>query len=206
MNIVLIIAAIFIATETIDSSVDKGKDIQKKEVVAESVETKLAEEINSQAQAVAEAQAQAQAEAEAQAAAQAEAEAAEAQAAAEAKAAEAQAAAEAKAAEAQAAAEAKAAEAQAAAQAQAEAAEKEINYLKIALYIILLLAVLSGALLYFRKRDKSPLEKKIVPAERKEEEQPVQEEILSQTGEGQPIDNVNKEPANFEETNDDEKK
>ena len=195
MNIVLIIAAIFIATETIDSSVDKGKDIQKKEVVAESVETKLAEEINSQAQAVAEAQAQAQAEAEAQAAAQAEAEAAEAQAAAEAKAAEAQAAAE-----------AKAAEAQAAAQAQAEAAEKEINYLKIALYIILLLAVLSGALLYFRKRDKSPLEKKIVPAERKEEEQPVQEEILSQTGEGQPIDNVNKEPANFEETNDDEKK
>ena len=179
MNIVLIIAAIFIATETIDSSVDKGKDIQKKEVVAESVETKLAEEINSQAQAVAEAQAQAQAEAEAQAAAQAEAEAAEAQAAAEAK---------------------------AVAQAQAEAAEKEINYLKIALYIILLLAVLSGALLYFRKRDKSPLEKKIVPAERKEEEQPVQEEILSQTGEGQPIDNVNKEPANFEETNDDEKK
>ena len=195
MNIVLIIAAIFIATETIDSSVDKGKDIQKKEVVAESVETKLAEEINSQAQAGAEAQAQAQAEAEAQAAEQAEAEAAEAQAAAEAKAAEAQAAAE-----------AKAAEAQAAAQAQAEAAEKEINYLKIALYIILLLAVLSGALLYFRKRDKSPLEKKIVPAERKEEEQPVQEEILSQTGEGQPIDNVNKEPANFEETNDDEKK
>ena len=195
MNIVLIIAAIFIATETIDSSVDKGKDIQKKEVVAESVETKLAEEINSQAQAVAEAQAQAQAEAEAQAAAQAEAEAAEAQAAAEAKAAEAQAAAE-----------AKAAEAQAAAQAQAEAAEKEINYLKIALYIILLLAVLSGALLYFRKRDKSPLENKIVPPERKEEEQPVEEEILSQTEEGQPIDNANKEPANFEETNDDEKK
>ena len=160
MNIVLIIAAIFIATETIDSSVDKGKDIQKKEVVAESVETKLAEEINSQAQAVAEAQAQAQAEAEAQAAAQA----------------------------------------------QAEAAEKEINYLKIALYIILLLAVLSGALLYFRKRDKSPLENKIVPPERKEEEQPVEEEILSQTEEGQPIDNANKEPANFEETNDDEKK
>ena len=204
MNIILIIAAVFIVTETIDPSVDKGKDVQKKEVVAEAVETKLAEEINSEAQAEAEAQAaakaKAKAEAEAQAAAKAE---AEAQAAAKAQAeAEAQAQEEA---QAQAAAQA-AAEAKAVAQAQAEAAEKEINYLKIALYIILLLAVLSGALLYFRKRDKSPLEKKIVPAERKEEEQPVQEEILSQTGEGQPIDNVNKEPANFEETNDDEKK
>ena len=208
MNIILIIAAVFIVTETIDPSVDKGKDVQKKEVVAEAVETKLAGEINSEAQAEAEAQAaakaKAKAEAEAQAAAKAE---AEAQAAAKAQA-EAEAEAEAQAqeeAQAQAAAQA-AAEAKAVAQAQAEAAEKEINYLKIALYIILLLAVLSGALLYFRKRDKSPLENKIVPPERKEEEQPVEEEILSQTEEGQPIDNANKEPANFEETNDDEKK
>ena len=67
------------------------------------------------------------------------------------------------------------------------------------------LAVLSGALLYFRRRDKSPLESKIIPPERKEE-QPIQEEVQSQTGEEQPIDNANKEPANFEETNNDEKK
>ena len=79
----------------------------------------------------------------------------------------------------------------AAAAAEAERAEKEINYLKIALYIILFLAVLTGVLLYFRKQDKSLLESKIVPPERKEE---------------QPIDNANTEPTNFEETNEDEKK
>ena len=92
--------------------------------------------------------------------------------------------------------------------------------LKIALYIILLLAVLSGALLYFRKRDKSPLESKITQPERKEQEQPIQEEIQPETKEQQPIqeetqpetkeeqpiDNANKEPTNFEETNEDEKK
>ena len=55
MNIILIIAAIFIVTETIDPGVDNGEDIQKKEVVAETVETKPAEEINSEAQAAAEA-------------------------------------------------------------------------------------------------------------------------------------------------------
>ncbi len=218
MNILIIIAALFIVTETINPGVDEGKEIQKKEVVVETVETKQSEEIISEAQAAAEAEAKAAAEAEAQAAAQAAAE-AEAKAAAEAEAkaaaeAEAQAAAEA---EAQAAAEA---EAKAAAEAEAQAAaEKEINYLKIALYIILILAVLSGALLYFRKRDKSPLESKIIPTERKEEqsvqeetqpvpgkEQSVQEETQSDTKEEQPIDNVDKEPKNFNETNEDEKK
>ncbi len=183
MNILLIIAAIFIATETINPNVDEGKQIQKKEVVTESVETKPSEEIISETQAAA---AEAEAAAQAQAAAEAE-----------------------------------------------EAAEKEINYLKIALYIILLLAVLSGALLYFRKRDKSPLESKIIPPERKEEqpvqaetqpeakeeqpiqeetqpeakeEQPIQEETQPEPKDEQPIDNVNKEPTNFEETNEDEKK
>ena len=68
-----------------------------------------------------------------------------------------------------------------------------------------ILAVLSGALLYFRKRDKSPLESKIIPPERKEE-QPIQEETQPETKEEQPIDNANKEPTNFEETNEDEKK
>ena len=44
MNILLIIAAIFIVTETINPEVDEGKKIQKKEVVAETVETKISEE------------------------------------------------------------------------------------------------------------------------------------------------------------------
>ena len=158
MNILLIIAAIFIVTETINPEVDEGKKIQKKEVVAETVETKTSEEIISEAQAAAEAEAKAQAEA--------------------------------------------------------------TSYLKIALYIILILAVLSGALLYFRKRDKSQLESKIIQPERKEQEQPIQEEIQPETKEQQPIqeetqpetkekqpiDNANKEPANFEEINEDEKK
>ena len=188
MNILLIIAAIFIATETINPEVDEGKEIQKKEVVTETVENKPSEEIISEAQVAAEAEAKAAAEAEAKAAA-----------------------------EAQAAAEA---EAKAAAEAEAKAAAEEINYLKIALYIVLLLAVLSGALLYFRKRDKSPLESKIIQPERKEQEQPIQEEIQPETKEQQPIqeetqpetkeeqpiDNANKEPTNFEETNEDEKK
>ena len=177
MNILLIIAAIFIVTETIDPGVDNGEDIQKKEVVAETVETKPAEEINSEAEA--EAEAAAEAEAQAQAAAEAEAqEAAEAE-----------------------------AQAQAAEQAaeEAEEAEKEINYLKIALYIILTLAILSGALLYFRKQDKPSLESKIIPPGKKEE-QLIQEETQPETKEEQPIDNANKEPTNFEETNEDEKK
>ena len=157
MNILLIIAAIFIATETINPEVDEGKKIQKKEVVAETVETKTSEEIISESQAAAEAEAKAVAE--------------------------------------------------------------EINYLKIALYIVLLLAVLSGALLYFKKRDKTPLESKTVPPERKEE-QPVKEDIQPETKEVQPIkqqvqpeikeeqqmDDTNKEPTNFEDTNEEEKK
>ena len=189
MNILLIIAAIFIATETINPEVNKGKEIQKKEVVAETIETKISEEIISESQAAAAAEAEAKAaEAEAKAAA-----AAEAKAAAEA--------------------EAKAAEAE------AKAAAEEINYLKIALYIVLLLAVLSGALLYFKKRDKTPLESKTVPPEKKEE-QPVKEDIQPETKEVQPIkqevqpeikeeqqmDNTNKEPTNFEDTNEEEKK
>ena len=195
MNILLIIAAIFIVTETINPEVDEGKEIKKKEVIVETVETKPSEKIISEAQATAEAQAAAAAaEAEAKAAAEAKAKAA-----AEAKAvAEAEAAAEA---------EAKAAaEAQAAAEAEAKAAaQKEINYLKIALYIFLLLAILSGALLYFRKRDKSSLESKVVPPERKDE-QPVQEDIQPEIKEEQPMDDANKEPTNFEETNEEEKK
>ena len=179
MNLLLIIAALFIVTETINPEVDDAKKIQKNEAIVETVETKPSEEIISEAKAAAEAQAAAEAAAEAEAAAQA----------------------------------------QAAAEAEAKAAE-EINYLKIALYIILLLAVLSGALLYFRKRDKSPLESKIIPPEQKEQEQPIQEEIQPETKEQQPIqeetqpetkeeqtiDNANKEPTNFEETNEDEKK
>ena len=112
------------------------------------------------------------------------------------------------------------AEAEAQTEAEAKAAAEEINYLKIALYIVLLLAVLSGALLYFRKRDKSPLESKIIPPEQKEQEQPIQEKIQPETKEQQPIqeetqpetkeeqpiDNANKETTNFEETNEDEKK
>ena len=87
------------------------------------------------------------------------------------------------------------------------------------MYIILIFAVLTGALLYFRKQNKSPLESKIVPPEKKEEqpvqeeiqpetkeEQPIQNEIQPETKEEQPIDNANKEPTNFEETNEDEKK
>ena len=197
MNILLIIAAIFIVTETINPEVDEGKEIKKKEVIVETVETKPSEKIISEAQATAEAQAaKAAAEAEAKAAAEAKAKAA---------------------AEAKAVAEA---EAKAAAEAEAKAAaQKEINYLKIALYIFLLLAILSGALLYFRKRDKSPLESKVVPPERKDEqpvqediqseikkEQPVKEEIQPEIKEEQPIDNANKKPTNFEETNEDEKK
>ena len=58
MNILLIIAAIFIVTETINPEVDEGKKIQKKEVVAETVETKTSEEIISEAQAAAEAKQQ----------------------------------------------------------------------------------------------------------------------------------------------------
>ena len=171
MNILLIIAAIFIATETINPEVDEGKEIQKKEVVTETVENKPSEEIISEAQAAAEAEAKA------------------------------------------------AAEAQAAAEAEAKAAAEEINYLKIALYIVLLLAVLSGALLYFRKRDKSPLESKGVPPERKDEQlvqediqpetkevQPVKQEAQPEIKEEQPMDDANKEPTNFEETNEDEKK
>ena len=173
MNIILIIAAIFIVTETIDPNVDNGEDIQKKEVVAETVETKPAEEINSEAQAAEQAAEQAAAEDEAQAQAQAAAEAE--------------------------------AQAQAQAAAEAEEAEKEINYLKIALYIILTLAILSGALLYFRKQDKPSLESKIIPPGKKEE-QLIQEETQPETKEEQPIDNANKEPTNFEETNEDEKK
>ena len=190
MNILLIIAAIFIATETINPEVNKGKEIQKKEVVAETIETKISEEIISESQAAAAAEAEAKAaEAEAKAAA-----AAEAKAAAE-------------------------AEAKAAAEAEAKAAAEEINYLKIVLYIVLLLAVLSGALLYFKKRDKTPLESKTVPPEKKEE-QPVKEDIQPETKEVQPIkqevqpeikeeqqmDNTNKEPTNFEDTNEEEKK
>ncbi len=177
MNILLIIAAIFIATETINPKVDEGKEIQKKEVVTETVENKPSEEIISEAQVAAEAEAKAAAEAQA------------------------------------------AAEAEARAAAEAQAAAEEINYLKIALYIVLLLAVLSGALLYFRKRDKSPLESKAVPPERKDE-QMVQEDIQPETKEvhpfkqeaqpeikeEQPMDDTNKEPTNFEETNEDEKK
>ena len=187
MNILLIIAAIFIATETINHEVDEGKEIQKKEVVSETVETKPSEETISEAQAKAEAEAKAAAEAQAKAEAEAKA-AAEAQ-------------------------------AKAAAEAQAKAEAEEINYFKIALYIILILAFLSGALLYFRKRDKSPLESKVIPSERKEEqpaqeqmqpetreEQPIQEETQTETKEGQITDNSNKEPTNLEETNEDEKK
>ena len=173
MNIILIITAIFIVTETIDPNVDKEKDIRKKEVVAETVETKPAEEINSEAQAAEQAAEQAAAEDEAQAQAQAAAEAE--------------------------------AQAQAQAAAEAEEAEKEINYLKIALYIILTLAILSGALLYFRKQDKPSLESKIIPPGKKEE-QLIQEETQPETKEEQPIDIANKEPTNFEETNEDEKK
>ena len=189
MNILLIIAAIFIVTETINPEVDEGKEIKKKEVIVETVETKPSEKIISEAQATAEAQAAAAAaEAEVKAASEAKAKAA----------AEAKAVAEA---------EAKAAaEAQAAAEAEAKAAaQKEINYLKIALYIFLLLAILSGALLYFRKRDKSSLESKVVPPERKDE-QPVQEDIQPEIKEEQPMDDANKEPTNFEETNEEEKK
>ena len=78
---------------------------------------------------------------------------------------------------------------------------------------------MAGALFYFRKRDKSPLESKNVPPERKEEqpvqeitqpetkvEQPVQEITQPEIKEEQPKDNANKEPTNFEETNGDEKK
>ena len=68
------------------------------------------------------------------------------------------------------------------------------------------MAVLSGALLYFRKRDKEPLESKIVPPERKQEEQPFQEEIQPETKEVQSMDNADKEPTNVEETNEDGKK
>ena len=167
MNILLIIAAIFIATETINPEVNEGKEIQKKEVVAETVETKTSEEIISESEAAAEAKA----------------------------------------------------EAEAAWEAEAKAVAEEINYLKIALYIVLLLAVLSGALLYFRKRDKTPLESKTVPPERKEE-QPVKEDIQPETKEVQPIkqevqpeikeeqqmEYTNKEPTNFEDTNEEEKK
>ena len=185
MNILLIIAAIFIATETINPEVDEGKEIQKKEVVTETVENKPSEEIISEAQVAAEAEAKAAAEAEAKAAAEAQA----------------------------------AAEAEARAAAEAQAAAEEINYLKIALYIILILAVLSGALLYFRKRDKSPLESKGVPPERKDEQlvqediqpenkevHPVKQEAQPEIKEEQPMDDTNKEPTNFEETNEDEKK
>ena len=66
----------------------------------------------------------------------------------------------------------------------------------------------------------SQLESKIIQPERKEQEQPIQEEIQPETKEQQPIqeetqpetkeeqptDNANKEPTNFEETNEDEKK
>ena len=193
MNTLLIIAAIFVVTETINPDFNKGKKVQKEEVVAKTIETKTAEEINSEAQAAAEAEARAAAEAEARAAAEAEARAA-------------------------AEAEARAAAAQARAEAEAEA-EKEINYLKIALYIILFLAVLTGLLLYFRKQDKSPLENKIVPPERKEEqpvqeeiqpetkeEQPIQVEIQPETKEDQPLDNANKDSTNFEETNNEDEK
>ena len=73
------------------------------------------------------------------------------------------------------------------------------------MYIILFLAVLTGVLLYFRKQDKSPLENKIVPSERKEE-QPVQEEIQPETKEDQQLDNVSKVSTNFEETNNEDEK
>ena len=175
MNILLIIAAIFIATETINPEVNEGKEIQKKEVVAETVETKTSEEIISESEAAAEAKAEAEAKA--------------------------------------------AAEAEAAREAEAKAVAEEINYLKIALYIVLLLAVLSGALLYFRKRDKTPLKSKTVPPERKEEQpvkediqpetkevQPIKQEVQPEIKEEQPMDDTNKEPTNFEETNEDEKK
>ena len=177
MNILLIIAAIFIATETINPEVNEGKEIQKKEVVAETVETKTSEEILSESEAAAEAKAAAEAEAKA------------------------------------------VAEAKAAREAEAKAAAEEINYLKIALYIVLLLAVLSGALLYFRKRDKTPLESKTVPPERKEEQpvkediqpetkevQPIKQEVQPEIKEEQPMDDTNKEPTNFEDTNEEEKK
>ena len=131
--------------------------------------------------------------------------------------AEAKAAAEAKA---KAEAEAKAAaEAEEAREAEAKAVAEEINYLKIALYIVLLLAILSGALLYFKKRDKTPLESKTVPPERKEEQpvkediqpetkevQPIKQEVQPEIKEEQPMDDTNKEPTNLEEINEDEKK
>ena len=58
-------ALIIAAAETINPEVDEGKKIQKKEVVAETVETKTSEEIISEAQAAAEAGAAAEAEAKA---------------------------------------------------------------------------------------------------------------------------------------------
>ena len=105
------------------------------------------------------------------------------------------------------------------AEAEAKAAAEEINYLKIALYIVLLLAVLSGALLYFKKRDKTPLESKTVPPERKEEQpvkediqpetkevQPIKQEVQPEIKEEQPMEDTINEPTNFEDTNEEEKK
>ena len=53
MNLLLIIAALFIVTETINPEVDDAKKIQKNEAIVETVETKPSEEIISEAQAAA---------------------------------------------------------------------------------------------------------------------------------------------------------
>ena len=56
MDILLIITALFIATETINPGVDDAKKIQKNEEIAETVETEPPEEIISESQAEVEAQ------------------------------------------------------------------------------------------------------------------------------------------------------
>ena len=48
MNLLLIIAALFIVTETINPEVDDAKKIQKNEAIVETVETKPSEEIISE--------------------------------------------------------------------------------------------------------------------------------------------------------------
>ena len=78
---------------------------------------------------------------------------------------------------------------------------------------------MSGALLYFRKRDKTPLESKTVPPEIKEEQpvkediqpetkevQPIKQEVQPEIKEEQPMEDTNEEPTNFEDINEEEKK
>ena len=56
------------------------------------------------------------------------------------------------------------------------------------------------------------MESKAVPPERKDEQlvqediQPETKEVQPEIKEGQPVDDTNKEPTNFDETNEDEKK